>query len=143
MPIGTKTSVCLPTDDFAQTHTLLNTARLIASDFEDVVDLADRGDLLFVDPPYKTLSKETGFAKYNDKLFAWSDQIRLRDCLERARERGAVIVATNADHPSVRKLYAKGFRTRSLRRPSVIASNPRYRQTTRELLITANEVQQS
>ena len=122
---------------------LLSAARLIASDFEPVIEMAKRGDLVFVDPPYKTLSTGDSFAKYNDKLFSWSDQIRLRDCLLKARERGAIIIATNADHPSVRRLYMKDFRTRSLRRPSVIASDPNCRKATRELLITANEVEQT
>jgi DNA adenine methylase len=140
VPIGTKTSVCLPTDDFAQTRTLLSTASLIASDFERVIDMAGRRDLLFVDPPYGTVSNASSFAKYHQKLFGWSDQIRLRDCLKRAKQRGAFVVATNVDHASVRNLYAKDFRITSLQRASVIASDPRHRQATRELLITGHEV---
>jgi DNA adenine methylase len=140
VPIGTKTEVCLPTDDFERVHQLLSRARLIGSDFEQVIEMAKSGDLLFVDPPYTTLHSENGFVKYNEKLFSWSDQVRLRDCLTRARQRGVSIIATNADHVSIRKLYCKGFSIQSLRRASVIASNSHYRQATRELLITAGEV---
>lgn len=140
VPIGTKTAVCLPTDNFERTHALLSGARMMVSDFEPVVDMAGEGDLVFADPPYKIPSHENGFSKYSEKLFGWTDQIRLRDSLQRAKERGVFVVATNADHPSIRRLYGEGFRVRALQRPSVIASNPRYRQAIRELLITANEV---
>jgi DNA adenine methylase len=136
VPLGTKVNVCLPTDDFESVHRRLRAARLISSDFEDVVDMAKSEDFVFVDPPYTTLHSDNGFVKYNEKLFAWSDQIRLHDCLLRAKRRGVFIVATNADHVSIRALYSKAFRVQSLRRASVIASDSQYRKTIRELLIT-------
>ena len=139
VPIGTKTRVCLPMIPI-QIHQLLSRAKLLKSDFEQVIAMAKTGDFLFVDPPYTTLHNENGFVKYNEKLFSWQDQIRLRDCLLLASQRGVAFVATNADHRSIRQLYSKHFLVQSLRRSSVIASDSRYRQQTRELLITTREV---
>ncbi len=139
VPVGTKAAVCLRTDDFELVHRLLRRACLIRSDFETVIDKARARDLLFVDPPYTTSHSNNGFIKYNEKLFGWPDQVRLRDCLQRAQRRGAYVIATNADHDGIRQLYAGSFHLQSLRRVSVIASNSRFRQNIRELLITSLE----
>ena len=140
VPVGTKTSVCLSSDDFEHVHSLLRHARLISSDFEQVIAMAGSGDFVFADPPYTTLHSNNGFVKYNEKLFAWADQVRLHSCLLRAQQRGATVVATNADHSSIRDLYSGTFHVRALRRASVIASDSKYRQDIGELLITAGEV---
>lgn len=140
VPVGTKTQVCLATDDFEQVHRLLSGASLVRADFERVIKMAKSGDFLFVDPPYTTLHSENGFVKYNEKLFSWSDQVRLHDCLMQAQKRGAFFIATNADHHSIRQLYCEGFRVRSVRRASLIAADSDHRQSVRELLITPSEV---
>jgi DNA adenine methylase len=92
-------------DDFESIAKLLRHARLIAGDFEGLVDRAEEGDLLFCDPPYTVRHNHNGFRKYNEVLFSWSDQERLAAALLRAVRRGAQVVATNANHESVRELY--------------------------------------
>jgi DNA adenine methylase len=59
---------------------LLKRARLKAGDFEGVVSDAVEGDFVFLDPPYTVKHNMNGFIKYNEGLFSWNDQIRLRDC---------------------------------------------------------------
>ena len=137
VPIGTKKNVLLETDDFEYVHKLLRNAILECSDFEPIIDSARKGDLVFVDPPYTVKHNHNGFTKYNEKLFSWQDQVRLRDCLIRAKERGALIVATNANNRSVRKLYLQGFKVRSVQRSSVIAADSRRRGKSTELLINS------
>lgn len=138
VPVGTKKNVVLDTDDFFLTSNLLRGASLIASDFEPVISRARRGDLIFADPPYVTAHSQNGFLKYNEKLFSWDDQIRLMKCLCKAKKRGAHIVATNADTPSIRKLYEGSFTIRTATRSSVIASSPANRGTSSELIITSS-----
>ena len=53
VPIGTRTRVVKDTDDFATIARLLANAELHTNDFETIVDRAQDGDLLFIDPPYK------------------------------------------------------------------------------------------
>ncbi len=135
VPMGTKEKVLLNADDFFQTSALLKGATLIASDFERVVCQARKGDLIFADPPYVTAHSQNGFLKYNEKLFSWEDQVRLRDALLDAKKRGAAVVATNANTPVIRGLYAQHFRVFSASRSSVIASNAKNRGRTSELII--------
>jgi DNA adenine methylase len=87
VPIGTKTAVVLDTDDFEEVSTLLSGATLKCCDFEEVLDECARGDFVFVDPPYTVKHNMNGFIKYNEKLFSWDDQVRLRDAVARAADR--------------------------------------------------------
>lgn len=136
VPIGTKTNVVLPTDDFERNARELRRARLVESDFEPIIDSATRDDLVFVDPPYTVKHNLNGFIKYNEKLFSWDDQVRLHDCLLRADAAGAKIVMTNADHRSIRQLYKGGFRISRLKRHSKLAADSSNRGVIGELLIT-------
>lgn len=135
VPIGTKTNVLLTTDRFDKISELLSSAELLSSDFESVIDRAEENDLIFADPPYTVKHNLNGFVKYNEKLFSWDDQIRLRDALMRAKKRGAHIILTNADHWSIRKLYKTHFQMHSIDRQSVIAASNSNRGICSELLI--------
>lgn len=138
VPIGTKVRALLPSDDWDGVSALLSRADILCQDFERTIDLADEGDVVFADPPYTVKHNLNGFIKYNEALFSWEDQIRLRDCLLRAKARNVKIVLTNADHASVRKLYAGSFTLKSLERASVLAGDTQYRGRYSELFITAN-----
>ena len=135
VPIGTKSNVLLDSDDFPQLSRVLRKARLVACDFEKSLSLAGRGDLVFCDPPYTVKHNSNGFIKYNEGLFSWDDQIRLRDSVVRARDRGAKVIVTNAHTASVRSLY-KGVGTMSqLIRSSVISGNSSARGRFEELIV--------
>ena len=137
VPIGTKTSAVLKTDDWLRHSEVLSGALLGVQDFEVTIDAAEAGDLVFADPPYTVKHNFNGFIKYNESLFSWDDQVRLRDALVRAHHRGARVVATNADHQSIHELYeASGFELTSLERASVLSGDPAYRGRFGELLIT-------
>ena len=134
VPIGTKSSVILPRDDFLSVSRVLQSANLQVADFEETIDGADAKDLLFVDPPYTVQHNFNGFVKYNDKIFSWQDQIRLKNAVLRAKQRGVHIVMTNADHQSVRALYEDILHYESLGRFSVIAGEKMKRVETSEAL---------
>lgn len=135
VPIGTKTQVILDTDNFEQSAAVLNGAELKHSDFEVTLDAARDGDFVFVDPPYTVKHNLNGFVKYNDRIFSWNDQIRLRDAVKRAAERGAKVMVLNANHESVREIYAEIGAQAALSRASVLAGNPSFRAKVEELLV--------
>jgi DNA adenine methylase len=135
VPVGTKTNVVLESDNFRTVSNLLKTADLRAGDFEPIINEAGQDDLLFVDPPYTVKHNLNGFVKYNETLFSWEDQIRLRDCIRLATTRGASVVLTNAYHQSVRKLYKGIGQHRRLKRASVLAADSEKRKLCDELLV--------
>ncbi|WP_251878434.1 Dam family site-specific DNA-(adenine-N6)-methyltransferase [Achromobacter sp. Marseille-Q4954] len=138
VPIGTKTNVNLDTDDWVETSKSLKSATITHQDFEISIDMAQDGDLVFADPPYTVKHNNNGFVKYNESIFSWQDQIRLKDCLLRAARRGATIILTNAAHDSIRDLYAHGFKIKVLERASVLSGSSASRGRFQELFITAN-----
>jgi DNA adenine methylase len=138
VPIGTKTSVIAQGENFLEASTALQSVNLRCADFEETIQQAEEGDLVFVDPPYTVQHNSNGFVKYNERLFSWADQIRLRDAIEAAIRRGAYILATNADHDSVRELYAGICDYTQLDRTSVLSGVASKRGRTTEALFSAN-----
>jgi DNA adenine methylase len=135
VPIGTKSTVLLDSDDFETVADCLSRAEITHSDFLTAVDNAKEGDVVFCDPPYTVRHNFNGFVKYNETLFSWSDQVRLRDAVLRARERGARIYVTNADHESIWELYQKDFQIHKFKRYSAIGGAKAVRGTYSEILI--------
>jgi len=138
VPIGTKTDVVLGTDDFPTVGAALKNATLISQDFAQTLADAGAGDFVYIDPPYTVNHKYNGFLKYNEKIFSWKDQVRLRDCVISAIERGATVIVSNADHTSIRELYDGVGTMKCLSRASVIAGNSENRGTVDELLIVSD-----
>jgi DNA adenine methylase len=138
VPIGTKTSACLESDNFQAVAQLLRRATICASDFQSVIARAKKEDFLFVDPPYITRHNFNGFVKYDDRIFSWDDQERLAKSIKLASQRGTKILLTNADHASVKALYRDvGLKIR-IRRHSVLAAGSDNRGRTTELAIIIN-----
>lgn len=134
VPLGTKTQVILPDDDFEKASEILSRAELKTGDFEAVVAEAVEGDLVFLDPPYTTAHNCNGFVKYNQKIFSWDDQKRLMEAVRDATQRGARVVLTNADHESIHELYRTLGAPKVVSRPSVISGSVNYRRGTTEAL---------
>ncbi len=135
VPIGTKEKVILNTDNFGSVSKALQGANLQVSDYQQIIESAREGDFVFVDPPYTVKHNFNGFVKYNDKLFSWDDQIRLRNCVEDAISRGVKVLLTNADHESVRELYEGVGEIFSLNRHSVISGDASARGKYSELIL--------
>jgi DNA adenine methylase len=138
VPIGTKDSVILPTDDFEKVSKLLNRVSLKISDFEKIISRASKGDFVFIDPPYTVKHNNNNFRKYNERIFSWQDQIRLRDAVTDAQKREAKIVVCNADCKSIINLYKGLGKIKRLDRFSFLSAVPSKRQRTTELAILFN-----
>jgi len=135
VPIGTKQTVIFENDNFPAWSSALAACEIECRDFEAAIDEAEYGDFVFVDPPYTVRHNMNGFVKYNQNIFAWEDQVRLRIALERAVGRGAAFAMTNADHASIRDLYSGFGKHRSIGRHSVIAGKSAHRGRSTELLV--------
>lgn len=135
VPIGTKTDVVYESDCFEQISRLLQSATLRSCDFADSLSQAGRGDFVFIDPPYTVKHDNNGFVKYNDALFSWEDQVRLRDAVVAASSRGARLLVMNAYHSSIKTLYRGIGCHARLRRSSVIAGTSEHRGPCDEMVI--------
>lgn len=135
VPIGTKSSVLLDSDNFGLISEMLQKTELICADFESVLDRTRRGDFVFVDPPYTVKHNYNGFIKYNETIFSWEDQVRLRDAIQRSISRGAKVLVTNACHESVKAIYSQVGEITQVSRSSVIAGRASARGEYEEILV--------
>jgi len=134
VPKGTKDNVILETDNFQKLSEILSKAEIKCQDFQKSIDAAEDGDFLFVDPPYTVAHNNNGFVKYNQNLFSWEDQLRLRDALLAAVQRGVEVVLTNAAHNSVKEIYSS-FDQLVVERAGVISGLKSSRGRYEELVI--------
>ncbi|MDX1917793.1 MAG: DNA adenine methylase [Candidatus Caenarcaniphilales bacterium] len=79
---------------------------LLNQDFEQVIDLAGEGDLVYCDPPYEPLNHTSSFNAYQGGGFSQAEQARLKDSCLRASDRGALVFISNSDTAYTRELYA-------------------------------------
>ena len=138
VPIGTKQHFIDDVNLFEEYAQILNNTHIRTQDFTDTIRSANAGDLVFADPPYTIAHNQNSFIKYNEKLFSWKDQKRLLKALIRARDRGAIVIATNAHYPELRKMYETcHFHTQELMRFSSISGIADGRGRQSELLISS------
>lgn len=139
VPIGTKDNCIYDIDKFEHYSNALKNAELMTCDFRDTIKKAKSGDLLFVDPPYTIgQAQQNSFIKYNSKLFSWNDQKDLCNEIVAARNRGVIIISTNAYCDELLEMYKKeGFYVQSIEKKSTISGVIDKRRKTTELLITS------
>lgn len=135
VPVGTKDDVLLERKEFFRLSKSLTGKIIICADFRETIKLADKDDFLFVDPPYTVKHNNNNFIKYNESLFSWADQEALGELLTQAAKKGVSVVATNANHSSVKKLYGNDFILEVLERKSIIAADSCKRGHFEELMI--------
>ncbi len=88
---------------------LKRTTELLCSDFEGVMENANEGDVIYCDPTYSNVKRES-FDRYGKHIFSWSDQVRLAKASKRAFEAGAVVVISNGFFTDLIQLYPQAYR---------------------------------
>jgi len=87
---------------------LLRKASLMVTDFEVILDTVEKGDFIFLDPPYKPGEKELKESHYTYSKFTFGDQIRLANKLNRMSKRKSIKwIMTNSSNKEIRNLYKK------------------------------------
>ncbi len=81
---------------------VLSKATIRVGDFDTVVQLG-ADDFVYCDPPY-----DDCFTDYQAGGFGTSDQERLRKMIDVWVEQGAMVMASNADTPLIRRIYRGG-----------------------------------
>ena len=109
---------------------------IAARDFGCVLDLAERGDLVYFDPPYHPVSKTSSFTSYARDGFAADEQRRLAEVAATLASRGVKVVLSNSMTEFTRKLY-RDFHCREVLAARNINSRADRRGKIPEALITS------
>lgn len=75
--------------------------------FEAVLDSAQPGDLVYLDPPYQPLSRTASFTAYTREAFDEDDQRRLAAVYRELDARGCRLMLSNSSTELVRELYGE------------------------------------
>jgi DNA adenine methylase len=114
VPYGDKPNPSFPTA--ARLRAIARALRgtqLFAEDFEVALRKVRKGDYVYLDPPYPPLNGTAFFTHYTADRFGAANQERLAQAVKRLHKRGARFLMTNAELPSIRRLYG-GFRISKL-----------------------------
>jgi DNA adenine methylase len=114
----------------------LQGAELSGADFERALGQVQRGDLVFLDPPYTVAHNNNGFVKYNQHLFSFEDQERLAESIEKVSALGGKFILTNAAHTSIDGLFSPLGRRLTVSRRNAIGGKHASRGSAEEYVFT-------
>ena len=93
-----------PIQELIEFGRLMRRATVRQCDFQELVDAAERGDFLYLDPPYAGRGvRDRG--EYGVGAFKEEDLDRLSESLHRASARGVKVLLSYADLPDIRSRF--------------------------------------
>jgi DNA adenine methylase len=123
-------------DNILACNRVLKNALIRCGDFEDVEPEIQKGDFIYLDPPYHPTS-DASFTKYTKENFTEADQVRLRDFVVRLHRKGAFVMLSNSKTKFIKDLYASDkFFAHTVMAPRTVNCKPLQRDRVEELLIT-------
>ena len=107
-------------------------------DYIDALNDAKEGDLVYCDPPYVQASPTANFTSYTSGRFGMDRQRELAAALTLLARCGAHVIASNADTPHAREIYADSeLAIATVDAPRAINSRDGGRGKVGELIITS------
>ena len=116
-------------------HEALKNIQLINNSFEKCLDLAEKGDFIYFDPPYVPISPSANFTSYTKDNFGKEEQIKLHDVFCTLNEKGCKVILSNSYNEFILDLY-KDFNLNVLQAKRSINSIASKRGVIKEVLIT-------
>ncbi len=83
--------------------------KLRVQDFEESIKIAKRGDVIYCDPTYRSVTRNQ-FDRYGSNIFSWKDQERLAKIAFLAANRGALVIISNTFCEEINTLYNGAIR---------------------------------
>ncbi|SDX55073.1 Dam family site-specific DNA-(adenine-N6)-methyltransferase [Paenibacillus sp. CF384] len=136
VPFGFREKNFLEEDKLIAASKSLQFTTLLQGDFTCNKENINKGDLIFLDPPYTVSHNNNGFIKYNQKLFSLDDQKRLSNFIDYIKSQNAYYILTNAAHQIILEIFEKGDRRLELSRASLIGGENAKRERVSEYIFT-------
>jgi DNA adenine methylase len=130
-----KNPVICNVDGLRAASAALQGVELETGDFERACSAARKGDAVYLDPPYRPLSKTSSFTSYDRCAFGLAQHERLAGLFARLQTRGVCTVLSNSDTPATRALYEPAI-TSTVWAPRAINSKGDRRGKISELMVS-------
>jgi DNA adenine methylase Dam len=100
-----------------------------------------RGDFVYLDPPYDPKSASSNFTSYTKDGFGREDQVQLANVFRKLADRGCFILLSNSDTSFIRELYS-GYDIKEVDTQRAINCKGDGRTGHKELIIFSNYLDQ-
>jgi|SRR5215472_11069384 len=82
-------------------------AKILTSDYRRVVlENAQKGDFVYLDPPYNPTNPTSNFTSYTEIGYDDNDQEQLAGIFKKLDDRQCMVLLSNSDTPFIRELYS-------------------------------------
>lgn len=115
---------------------------IVCGDFLESEEYIERGSFVYLDPPYRPLSRTSNFTSYNKTGFDDRDQRRLADFFKKMDKKGAYLMLSNSDPKNVNPddtffdILYKGYKIDTVPAKRAISCAASRRGEINELIIT-------
>lgn len=84
---------------------LLKKVKLICGDFEEVLKYAQKGDFVYLDPPYYPISETANFKSYTSDGFSEEDHMRVYEVFKALDNMECYVMLSNSNTSFIRQLF--------------------------------------
>ena len=129
-------------DNLLACSKLLQNVEMQVGDYKECKNFIDKGTFVYIDPPYRPITKTSAFTSYSENGFTDKEQIELGRFITEISEKGAFVLASNSDPKNADKndnffdeLYSD-FEIKRVSASRMINSNAKKRGSINEILIS-------
>jgi len=139
VPYGRHEKISLPSrEHLRQVSRTLRSKKIFTGFFEKTLEDAQKGDFIYLDPPYPPLNGTSCFNHYIPARFTETDQENLAETFKLLDRKGCLLMMTNGSSERIQELYdAFNVHELSVRR---FITCKQMRNIVQELVITNYEV---
>jgi DNA adenine methylase Dam len=139
VPYGKSNSEFLNRELLRVASRFLKNAQILHADYKDILrNYAEKGDFIFLDPPYYPVGKFSDFKRYTKEFFYHEDHITLKKEFERLIKLGCHVVLTNSNNPIILDLY-QNYKIKTISTRRLISSDPNTRNGKDIIVVGTNE----
>ena len=134
VPFGRYKSPYFPEKEMLTFHEKSRNAEFVLSGFEQIIQSAKKGDVIYCDPPYVPLSSSANFTSYSKGGFNMKEQQQLADLANEISVKGIPMLISNHNTSFTRKAYDKANKITKFHVQRFISCKGKKRGTAGELL---------
>lgn len=126
----------LNSENLLSVHERLKGANISCGSYQSALENSQKGDLVYLDPPYIPLSASSSFSKYAKEDFGILDQYALAGVIDGLTAKGVNVILSNSDTPLTRKIFGDSLELHQISVQRTISANSSSRKPVLEVIGT-------
>ena len=131
-----KSPIVLNVENLLMVSKRLQGAKITQGPYQRALESAQKGDLVYLDPPYLPISASASFSKYAKEDFGVLDQYALAGVIDGLSARNVNVILSNSDTPLTRKIFGDSLALHQILVPRTISANASSRKPVNEIIGT-------